>query len=182
MLVVLGGSLQSETSTPWFAYPVVVAQILLLGGGQEEPGWRGFALPRLQRRFGALGASLVLGAIWAAWHVPSFFISGTSQAGIPFVVDAPYVVLLAVVFAWVYNSTGGSVLATMLLHAGLNAIVLWFPADLTGGISKANLVVVLVVGLTALVLIGAYGPRDLANAPRQTVMVDGRMDAVGTAD
>lgn len=179
--VALGGQLQA-TEYPWAAYPVVFVNILLLGGGQEEPGWRGFALPRLQRRYGALGASLVLGVIWALWHVPSFFIEGTSQAGIPFVVYAPYVVLLTVVFTWVYNSTGGSVLLTMLFHAGLNAVVVWFPADLAGGVSLANLVVVLVVGLTALALVARFGARDLSNGPRWTVGADGQPRLAADAD
>jgi membrane protease YdiL (CAAX protease family) len=76
-------------------------------GAQEEPGWRGFALPRLQERYSPVKATLVLGLIWGVWHVPLY-------GPVGFVVP----LVLAFFYTWVYNETG-SVLMAILLHASL---------------------------------------------------------------
>ena len=76
----------------------------------EEPGWRGFALPRLLSRYPALTASLILGVVWAAWHIPLLLVGDLTVYG---TVNA---VLAAIVFTWVYQNTGGSVLIPILMH------------------------------------------------------------------
>ena len=84
----------------------------------EEFGWRGYALPRLQDRIGALWASLLIGVIWGAWHLPYF--NDPSIHPLPFWFDfGLFVVVLvseSVLATWIYNSTRGSVLATMVYH------------------------------------------------------------------
>jgi len=96
-------------------------QLLILWG--EELGWRGFALPRLQARFHPLVASLVLGILWGFWHLPLFWTPGTVQQGM----SLPYFMLASigysVLYTWVYNGTGGSVLLVCLLHAANNTTV-----------------------------------------------------------
>ena len=77
----------------------------LIFGGQEEPGWRGFALPRLQQRHSPLVATLILGLAWGVWHIPLYGPAG-------FVVP----LILAFFYTWLYNKTG-SVLLCILLHA-----------------------------------------------------------------
>ena len=77
----------------------------LIFGGQEEPGWRGFALPRLQQRHSPLVATLILGLAWGVWHIPLY-------GPIGFVVP----LILAFFYTWLYNKTG-SVLLCILLHA-----------------------------------------------------------------
>lgn len=93
-----------------------------LVGGQagEEIGWRGFALPRLASRFGYGIASLLLGVIWAVWHLPLFFIAGTTTTGQSFPLYALQVTALSVALAWLYRNTNGSLLLTMLMHAAVN--------------------------------------------------------------
>src|SRR5688572_9970964 len=86
----------------------------------EEVGWRGYALPRLTARFGLAGASLVLGAIWAVWHLPQFFIAAADTYRQSFPVWAMQVIALSVAFAWLYARSGGSLLLVMLLHAAIN--------------------------------------------------------------
>lgn len=86
----------------------------------EEIGWRGYALPRLAARLGLARASLVLGVIWAAWHLPLFFIADTTTTGQSFPVYLLSVTALSVAFAWLYWRTGGSLLLVMLLHAAAN--------------------------------------------------------------
>jgi hypothetical protein len=91
-------------------------------GGQigEELGWRGYALPRLARRFGLAPASLLLGVIWAAWHLPLFFILGGDTVGQSFPFYLLQVTAISVAVAWLYMKTNGSLLLTMLLHAAVN--------------------------------------------------------------
>ncbi|HMF92270.1 MAG TPA: type II CAAX endopeptidase family protein [Candidatus Angelobacter sp.] len=91
-------------------------------GGQagEEIGWRGYALPGLAARFGLGRASVLLGVIWATWHLPLFFIPGADLLGQSFAVYLLQVTALSVVFAWLYWRTQGSLLLTMLLHAAIN--------------------------------------------------------------
>jgi hypothetical protein len=86
----------------------------------EEIGWRGYALPRLSARLGLPGASVVLGVIWACWHLPFFFISGTDKSGQSFPVYLLSVTALSVAMAWLYWRTNGSLLLTMLMHAAVN--------------------------------------------------------------
>jgi uncharacterized protein len=74
-------------------------------GGQEEPGWRGFALPRLEQRHAPLVATLILGFAWGVWHIPLYGAAG-------FVVP----LVLAFFYSWLYNRTQ-SVLLCILLHA-----------------------------------------------------------------
>jgi membrane protease YdiL (CAAX protease family) len=86
----------------------------------EEIGWRGFALPRLANRFGLRTASVVLGVIWAFWHLPQFYIAAADTYHQSFVVWALQVVAMSVAFAWLYAKSGGSLLLVMLMHAAIN--------------------------------------------------------------
>jgi len=89
---------------------------LFHGGLDEELGWRGYALPRLQTRYGALTASVILGVFWGCWHLPAWLLPGSTQAGLSFPVFLVSVVATSVIFTWLYNSTGGSLLLIVVLH------------------------------------------------------------------
>lgn len=91
-------------------------------GGQagEEIGWRGYALPRLAARFGLARGSIMLGVIWAIWHLPLFFLRQADTFGQSFPVYLLQVTALSVAIAWLYWRTNGSLLLTMLLHAAIN--------------------------------------------------------------
>jgi membrane protease YdiL (CAAX protease family) len=86
------------------------------GGAWEEPGWRGYALPRLQSDRSALLASLILGVLWAFWHLPLMMVGQAAWS------DLVQIVAVSVVFAWVFNNANGSVLIVMLMHAMNNTI------------------------------------------------------------
>jgi membrane protease YdiL (CAAX protease family) len=117
----LGGpALPTPALASWLAMPILIVA-LVLPALCEEVGWRGYVLPRLQRRFSALVASLIVGAIHACWHLPLWFIPGVGFDGLPFAYFALLVEGLAVLFAWLYNSTGGSLLIIGLMHAAINA-------------------------------------------------------------
>ena len=88
----------------------------------EEPGWRGFALPRLQTRYGALLGSLILGVLWGLWHFPGFLggwlgpLSVSSFAALLVGTTA-----FSIIMTWVYNNTQGSLLIMILMHSAFNA-------------------------------------------------------------
>lgn len=136
----------------------------LFQGGNEEPGWRGFALPRLEDRYSPVAATLLLGAIWAFWHLPVLAAnSSETQHGMSLVVLIPIVLVTAVniislafVYTWVYNSTG-SVLLCILLHASANtanALLIPLPdAALQGDIYQTVLLVTTGINLIVAVML-----------------------------
>ncbi|WP_395645571.1 CPBP family intramembrane glutamic endopeptidase [Terricaulis sp.] len=110
----------------------------------EELGWRGFALPRLLQRMNGVQAALLLGAIWALWHVPAFFIAGMPQSQIPFIPWLVCTLALSVLMAWVTNGAQGALAPAMLMHWGWNRF-----ADLhgTAGWLTAALMLVAAIAL-----------------------------------
>lgn len=92
--------------------------VLFTGGICEEVGWRGFLLPELQKRFSPLTASLIIAPIWTFWHLPIYLNGIRPVAGL--VSFFVMVILLSIIFTWLYNRTGGSVLLVVLLHASVN--------------------------------------------------------------
>jgi membrane protease YdiL (CAAX protease family) len=92
--------------------------LLILGPLSEELGWRGYALGRLQTRLNALSASLIIGLFWALWHLPLFYIIGTSQNlyGMSFPAFTAGLLTVSVLYTWVYNSTGGSIWSAVFFH------------------------------------------------------------------
>ena len=137
-LGLLVGLLSGDWSDPFagsgtsvaVTYLAVLSFLLVLGGAQEEPGWRGFALPRMQERRGPLAASVALGVLWGLWHLPVFVLvpgynaAGTSVASIAatvLVFTAVGAVGQSLILTWLFNHTRGSVFLAVLAHASLNA-------------------------------------------------------------
>ena len=106
-------------ATPWL---LLLAATLLSTWVQagEEVGWRGYALPRLAARMGLGPASVLLGIVWASWHLPLFYIAGTGSDGQSFPLYAIHVTAVSVAMAWLYWKSGGSLLLVMLMHAAVN--------------------------------------------------------------
>ena len=121
--VLLGGTIPDYVpfGVRWLIVVVNFILILLIGGPLgEEFGWRGLALPSLEARFSPLWASLILGVIWAVWHLPLFFISGSAQSSLPFGLYALLTIPLTILITWVYHGSGNSLLLVMLFHAAVN--------------------------------------------------------------
>ena len=93
----------------------------------EELGWRGFALPRLQRRLGPAWASVVLGIAWGIWHLPFFLLPPSSEAMPPFILFLGSCVAETFIFTWLFNRTGGSVFICMVYHAATNLALKTIP-------------------------------------------------------
>ncbi len=101
--------------SPVSSLPVALV-LAAIKGPVEEIGWRGFALPLLQRRLAPLWSALVLGAIWGAWHLPAFLLGGTQQSAwalTPFLAGC---VAISVIATALFNATGGSILLAAVLH------------------------------------------------------------------
>ncbi|HVA76684.1 MAG TPA: CPBP family intramembrane glutamic endopeptidase [Candidatus Binataceae bacterium] len=86
----------------------------------EELGWRGFALGRLLKQRSALGAAIILGIVWGAWHLPAFFIGGLPQSSMSIPVFMASIVALSVLMTWAFNGTRGSILIAILIHWTFN--------------------------------------------------------------
>jgi membrane protease YdiL (CAAX protease family) len=99
-------------------YLPAVLYVAIFTGVGEEPGWRGFALPRLQDRHGPLLGTALLSVVWAAWHLPNVLFGGWT--GLSFSLWLVGTVASAFIYTWVYNNTGGSILMAALLHGAIN--------------------------------------------------------------
>jgi membrane protease YdiL (CAAX protease family) len=171
-IIVRPGALESfQTLAPLSVLPYLGAFVfmVLIGGPLfEEPGWSGFALPRLQRVHSPLVGGLILGSLWALWHLPGFLIPSQDLTDIPprgtvldFFVFALALIGLRLVMQWVFNNTKGSVLMAILIHASWNtfysaALIQLFPAPSVLG-SYLNLTIA--AGALALVVVVLTGGR-----------------------
>ncbi|HEX8511324.1 MAG TPA: CPBP family intramembrane glutamic endopeptidase [Propionibacteriaceae bacterium] len=119
MFTALGGQHDVGALVPVSAAVPLLLSQLVLHLLTEEMGWRGFALPRLRAVLGPLSASLVLGPIWAAWHIPTFLLSDSRQS-YPFPGFVLQVLAITVIMTWIFDRTHGSVLIAALFHAAMN--------------------------------------------------------------
>ncbi len=127
-----GGMLSSAPSQAIVASPgrlLAFMAVMAIGGPlSEELGWRGYALQKLLDRHGPARASILLGAIWAAWHLPLFLVPGTTQHAMGigssgFFAWTVGVLAMSVIFTWVYEHTQRSTLACIVLHFMANSII-----------------------------------------------------------
>jgi membrane protease YdiL (CAAX protease family) len=139
---------------------------LLTFGLGEEFGWRGYALPRLQEGRTALTATLILGVIWALWHLPAFFYKDTYMAmglitGLPLLLLS--ILAASVVFTWLYNSTRGSLLMVILFHALFDFLsVSRAGGDTVAAIMSAG------VMIWAVLVVVLFKPANLSHEKKQT--------------
>lgn len=139
------------------AYLATLAVGVILGPLWEEPGWRGFALPRLQAQLGPILGSVILGAIWAVWHLPGY-LGGWMTSAFPALLV--YCIGFSILATWIYNHTGGSILLMILLHSSSNAAISVgarvLPANLSGGLHAfvfGGWIPALMAGIIALLIV-----------------------------
>ena len=130
-----------------------------LAGTWEEPGFRGYALPRLQFRYSALIASLILGVLWAFWHLP-FVVTG-EQIWIDAIL---FIIEWSIVYTWLFNNAKGSVLIVMLFHAMNNTFSSAFESQMFSGADSVNQAWLRLAlwGVVAIVLVVVYGSHHLS--------------------
>jgi membrane protease YdiL (CAAX protease family) len=145
--------------------PLLVVIASLTDGLGEELGWRGFALPRMLEGRNAFVISLVLGLIWAAWHLPLFWTEGAGREGTPVWILFAQLPATAVIYTWLFQHTQGSVVAAALLHGSFNVFAVVPPGPgepLTPALIALGIHWLLAAGLTTLA-----GSRGLDRWPGQ---------------
>lgn len=149
---------------PLLPAPLYWAASVVGYGFGEEIGWRGFLLPRLQAKLTAFRATLVLSIVWAGWHVPLFwFTPGMSQMGIGEIVGwYASIVTGSLLFTWLFNTTGGSVLIVAVFHGTMDI------AFLASGPPVLPMVIGAMITIWGIGIIFKYGPADLSPRPRVT--------------
>ncbi|HKH10658.1 MAG TPA: CPBP family intramembrane glutamic endopeptidase, partial [Rubrobacter sp.] len=139
----------------------------------EEIGWRGYALPRLQAGGSALGASMILAPIWGLWHLPLWLTGEPARTPALYAAFLVSAFALSIITTWVYNSTGGSLLMVVLLHATANLPITLAIDDLGG---RAVLPVLLYFGLlvaAAIAVVAWAGPEHLSRTHRKQEQEEG---------
>jgi len=142
---------------PLLGTEIAIAIVAPLG---EEFGWRGYALPRLQTRWSPLRASLIIGLVWALWHIPTLFVPG-ARGVTPFELSLYLVAQVAssVVYTWLYNVSGGSIVGPLLAHLGIHLDNVFRASAMGDGVMPlASTTAVLVVLATGLVWRGHLTP------------------------
>jgi len=117
LYLLLGGSAPGPVQG--LTLPLIIIyllQTLHSGPLSEEAGWRGFALPRLQKKYNAVISSLILGVIWACWHIPLYFV----ETRMPFYIFIFLVLIISILMTWGYNNTNGSLIITIIFHFSFN--------------------------------------------------------------
>jgi membrane protease YdiL (CAAX protease family) len=114
-----------EFRDTWTTLPAHFIYLLAVGGPLgEEPGWRGFALPRLQEQLTNVPANILLGVLHACWHLPLWWLNG---GPCPFWMYLIGVILMTFLFTWLFNHTGGSVFYSLVFHASLSTASMRLP-------------------------------------------------------
>jgi membrane protease YdiL (CAAX protease family) len=159
------GATWGEAALNFLSEPLTIVTLFVfaaLAPFIEELGWRGYALDRLQAKRSALIASLILGAIWALWHLPLFFVAGTYQQGLgvgtwDFWLFMVGIVPLTVVITWIYNHTHRATLAAILFHAMVN-----FTGEIIAVTPRADTILIGLWFVAAVVVTIIWGPKTLA--------------------
>jgi len=152
--------------------------LLILGPLSEEIGWRGYALGRLQTRWNALTSSLIVGLVWALWHLPLFMMVGTSQHewGLPFFGFLVGLMANSIIYTWLYNNTHQSLWSAILLHW------LWTYATqvLYSGVTRSplyNWLECLPYVIMAVVVVLIWKPQTLSRSQKTLGYTDNKRDS-----
>ncbi len=118
----MGGGTVIQTNDPAQWYMIIPAffQILFFSVLGEEIGWRGYALPLMQKKIGPFLSSIFLGLIWGLWHLPLFWMDGNFHSDIPISLFLLQSIALALILTWLYNRTSESLFTVHIFHAASN--------------------------------------------------------------
>jgi uncharacterized protein len=164
-IIVLPGAISSFLGLP-HSFPVVYLinfiVIFFFGGPLgEEIGWRGYALPLMQSRYGTLKATLLLGILWTFWHLPHFLTSaqrGGPGTGLSILyINLPIfflmVMAITIIFTWVFNHTEGSLFIAILLHASIDTFGIVQPYFSSPIVTGTDLPFLIGFGVLALLIL-----------------------------
>ncbi|MEM1540494.1 MAG: type II CAAX endopeptidase family protein [Candidatus Bathyarchaeia archaeon] len=168
-------------SQPWLVLWNFVYIFFLGGPLQEEFGWRGYALPRLQARYSALISSVVLGGLWAIWHLPlnlMYLVGPQYQVGLAWLSSTVILfIFVSMLFTWIYNNTDGSVLTALIFHTMLNlSTYVIFPVFETENGPTYYLLSIIVV---ALIILAVFRAKRMVRNKSQVKTESNRRDNFG---
>jgi len=155
---------------PLMMLPLFLVILTLTDGLGEELGWRGFALPRLLGGHNALAASLILGVIWALWHLPLIWTEGSAMYQQPVWLPLLDITAKSVLFTWVFLHTRGSVLLAMLLHGATNLFIV-SPSPTSSGDLTLSLLAAGAKWVLVVVVIVVAGPQLVRGTRPQAEVV-----------
>jgi membrane protease YdiL (CAAX protease family) len=145
-----------EPQIPFLAIPIFFL-VFFIGAIGEEVGWSGYAIDPLQDRWSALQASLILGSVWAIWHVVPYIQAHNALAWIAW--QCLGTVGLRVIITWLYNNTGKSVFVAILFHDMLNVSTFLFP---NYGSHYDPAITGIIIIITAAIVTFLWGAKTLA--------------------
>jgi uncharacterized protein len=163
----IGGATPPSPALASIGATVLQFAIILIVGGPlgEEFGWRGYALPALESKFGWRVAGLIVGAIWALWHLPLFYMAGSVQTNMPVALFMASTVALSVIFARLSVNTAFSVLPAIVLHWSVNAWSWAIPVTPNGASQQPYVIVVGLVFAVAIIMFLKTGPATRSLKP-----------------
>ena len=118
-------SRQWNPTIPWYTAPLLALMTIFVGGGNEELGWRGLLQPELEKKMSFFHATLLTGSLWMLWHLPLWWIPGSSQQMVPFLFFYIFGIYLSFLLAVLYKTTK-SVFYCMILHGFTNFLMSCF--------------------------------------------------------
>ncbi len=137
---------------------------LISGPLNEEAGWRGYALPRLQSKFSALTSSVILGILWGFWHLPLYLV----EVRLPFYIFIFLNIVLSILITWGYNNTNGSLVIALLFHFCFNFVGTFIAGKL--GLLPTMMFYLaggILIGIYVIIVIVYYGPKRLSRKPEK---------------
>ncbi len=146
-IAVIGiSSMELNSALPWYLIPIVFLQAVFIYGGEEELGWRGIMQPILEKKFKFPLATVITGVVWGIWHIPLWFVEGSSQQNMAFPFFLVLAVILSFFLAALYKRTQ-CVFACNVFHGLINTLLSMF-------VIKLNLA--LVFGLVIMLVYSIY--------------------------
>lgn len=139
-------SMELNSALPWYLIPIVFLQAVFIYGGEEELGWRGIMQPILEKKFKFPIATIITGVVWGIWHIPLWFVEGSSQQNMAFPFFLALGVILSFWLAAIYKRTQ-CVFACNVFHGLINTLLSMF-------VIKLNLI--LVIGLIVMLAYSVY--------------------------
>ncbi|MFX0144164.1 MAG: CPBP family intramembrane glutamic endopeptidase [Candidatus Hodarchaeota archaeon] len=163
--LLLGGEAPGPEST--YTIPIFLLDLflsLISGPLNEEAGWRGYALPRLESRFSALISSIILGILWGFWHLPLYLV----EVRLPFYIFIFLNIVLSILITWGYNNTNGSLVIAVLFHYCFNFVGTYIAGKL--GLLPTMMFYLaggILIGIYVIIVIIYYGPKRLSRKPEE---------------
>ncbi|MEQ8238885.1 MAG: type II CAAX endopeptidase family protein [Cyclobacteriaceae bacterium] len=147
---------------PNFQIPLSRVYIIFVLAFFEEIGWRGFGLPHLMKKHGFILSSLVVGVIWALWHLPGYLVNFGAPNDIPFIVFSIWVVAASFIFTWLYVKSSNNIWTAILLHFGANMALQLYPImPVPAGTSATFYIMTISVLLVAIALFKKYSKKQV---------------------